>query len=174
MVSGRWADMWIHECISDFIPFLFLFSYTEGCRQQMGETDWVFWSQQWNICFNSFILGLQVGILNQIQSNLVGKPMCARVCVCVCVCVHACVCARAQLCPTLCNPMGSAYQAPLSMEFSRQEDWSGFPCPALGMEAVSPVYPALAGGFFIIEPPVLLLLSMNRILGSPVMVKAKD
>ena len=98
--------------------------------------------------------------------------MCARVC--VCVCVHACVCARAQLCPTLCNPMGSAYQAPLSMEFSRQEDWSGFPCPALGMEAVSPVYPALAGGFFIIEPPVLLLLSMNRILGSPVMVKAKD
>ena len=46
---------------------------------------------------------------------------------------------------------GSGYQAPLSMEFSRQEDWSGFPCPALGMEAVSPVYPALAGGFFIIE-----------------------
>ena len=89
MVSGRWADMWIHECISDFIPFLFLFSYTEGCRQQMGETDWVFWSQQWNICFNSFILGLQVGILNQIQSNLVGKPMC--VCVCVCVRVLSCV-----------------------------------------------------------------------------------
>ena len=27
----------------------------------------------------------------------------------------------AQLCPTLCDPMDLAHQAPLSMEFSRQE-----------------------------------------------------
>ena len=27
----------------------------------------------------------------------------------------------AQLCPTLCDPMDVAYQAPLSMGFSRQE-----------------------------------------------------
>jgi len=25
-----------------------------------------------------------------------------------------------------------AYQAPLSMRFSRQEHWSGLPCPSLG------------------------------------------
>ena len=35
-----------------------------------------------------------------------------------------CVCVCAKLCPTLCDPM---HQAPLSMEFSRQEYWSGLP-----------------------------------------------
>ena len=46
------------------------------------------------------------------------------------------------------------HQAPLSMEFSRQEFWSGLPFPTLGdlpnpgIEPVSLVSPALAGGFF--------------------------
>ena len=30
-----------------------------------------------------------------------------------------------QSCPTLCNPIDVAYQAPLSMDFCRQEYWSG-------------------------------------------------
>ena len=35
--------------------------------------------------------------------------------------------------PTLCNPMDCiARQAPLSVEFSRQEYWSGLPCPPPG------------------------------------------
>ena len=39
----------------------------------------------------------------------------------------------AQLCLTLCDPMDCiAHQAPLSMEFSRQEYWSGLPCPSPG------------------------------------------
>ena len=39
----------------------------------------------------------------------------------------------AQLCPTLCNPMNCiAHQAPLFMEFPRQEDWSELPFPPLG------------------------------------------
>ena len=47
-----------------------------------------------------------------------------------------------------------AYQAPLSMGFSRQEYWSGLPCPPPGglsdpgIELESLVAPALAGGFF--------------------------
>ena len=47
-----------------------------------------------------------------------------------------------------------ARQAPLSMGFSRQEYWSGSPCPPSGdlpelaREPVSPMSPALAGGFF--------------------------
>ena len=47
-----------------------------------------------------------------------------------------------------------ACRAPLSMGFSRQEYWSGFPCPPpgdlsdLGIEPRSLTYPALAGGFF--------------------------
>ena len=47
-----------------------------------------------------------------------------------------------------------ACQAPLSMEFSRQEYWSGLPFPSPedlpnpGMEPASLVSPALAGRFF--------------------------
>ena len=36
----------------------------------------------------------------------------------------------AQLCPTLATPWTAAYQAPLSMGFSRQESWSGVPSPS--------------------------------------------
>ena len=45
-------------------------------------------------------------------------------------------------------------QAPLSMEFSRQEYWSGLPFPSPGdlpdpeIKPMSPASPALAGGFF--------------------------
>ena len=37
-----------------------------------------------------------------------------------------------QLCPTLCDPIDCSHQAPLSMGFSRQEYWSGLPCPPPG------------------------------------------
>ena len=37
-----------------------------------------------------------------------------------------------QSCPTLCNPMDYACRVLLSMGFSRQEDWSGLPCPPPG------------------------------------------
>ena len=69
-----------------------------------------------------------------------------------CVHVRACVCSVAQSCPTLCNPRD--YQAPLSMEFSRQEYWSVLPFPTLGdlpdpvSEPTSLVSPVLAGRFF--------------------------
>ena len=52
-----------------------------------------------------------------------------------------------------------AGQAPLSVGFSRLEDWSGLPLPppgnlpSPGIKAVSPMAPALAGGFFTTEPP---------------------
>ena len=36
---------------------------------------------------------------------------------------------RTQLCLTLCSPMDCSPQIPLSMEFSRQECWSGLPLP---------------------------------------------
>ena len=48
---------------------------------------------------------------------------------CVCVCVRA----RAQLCLTLCDPWTVAREAPLAMEFSRQEYWSGLPSPSPGI-----------------------------------------
>ena len=66
-------------------------------------------------------------------------------------CVHA---QALQPCPTFCNPMDGAHEAPLSMGFSRQEDWSGLPCPPLGdlpdpgIKPSSLMSPALAGRFF--------------------------
>ena len=47
-----------------------------------------------------------------------------------------------------------ARQAPLSMGFSRQEYWSGLPCPPPGdlpdpgIEPISLISPALVGGLF--------------------------
>ena len=44
-----------------------------------------------------------------------------------------------------------ARQAPLSMGFSRQEYWSGWPCPSPGdlpEPGIKPTSPVLAGGFF--------------------------
>ena len=55
------------------------------------------------------------------------------------------------------TPWTIASQAPLSMEFSRQEYWSGllFPTPGdlpnLGIKATSPASPALTGRFFTTE-----------------------
>ena len=56
----------------------------------------------------------------------------------------------------LCLPLGDlctvAHQVPLSMGFSRQEYWSGLPCPPTGVlpdpgiEPTSLISPALAGG----------------------------
>ena len=57
------------------------------------------------------------------------------------------------------TPWTEACQASLSMGFSRQEYWSGLPFPPLahlpnlGIEPMSTVSPALAGGFFTTEPP---------------------
>ena len=68
---------------------------------------------------------------------------------CVCVCVFSL--------SVVSDPAASwavAHQAPLSMEFSRQEYWNRLPFPVPGdlpdpgIESMSLVFPALAGRFF--------------------------
>ena len=50
--------------------------------------------------------------------------------------------------------LAAAHQAPLSMGLSKQEYWSGLPCPPPGdlpdpgIKPTSPTSPALAGRFF--------------------------
>ena len=54
------------------------------------------------------------------------------------------------------TPWTVARQAPMSLEFPRQEYWSGFPFPApgdLSNPGIEPVSPTLAGGFFTTAPP---------------------
>ena len=72
----------------------------------------------------------------------------------------ACVCAQSLNCVQLfATPLTIAHQAPLYMEFSRQEYWSGLLFPTPGdlpspeMEPESPASPALAARFFTTAPP---------------------
>ena len=57
------------------------------------------------------------------------------------------------------TPWTVACQAPLSRKFSRQEYWRGVPFPPPedlpdpGIEPTFPMFPALAGGFFITVAP---------------------
>ena len=56
-----------------------------------------------------------------------------------------------------------AHQAALSMGFSRQEYWSGLPCPSLGYlpnSGIEPRSPTLQADFLLPEPPVKLLFYM--------------
>ena len=61
----------------------------------------------------------------------------------------------AQSCLTLCNSMDVAYQALQSMEFSKQEYWSGLPFPSPGDlpdPAIEPGSPALQADTLLSEP----------------------
>ena len=52
-----------------------------------------------------------------------------------CPSLRSCVCVLSRfslVLKTLCNPTDHSHQAPLSMGFSRQEYWSGLPCPPAG------------------------------------------
>ena len=57
------------------------------------------------------------------------------------------------------TPWTPVRQAPLSIEFSRQEHWSGLPFPTPedlpnpGIKPASLAYLVLASGFFTTEPP---------------------
>ena len=54
------------------------------------------------------------------------------------------------------TPWAVAYQAPLSMEFSRQEYWSGLPFPSPGdlpNPGIEPRSPALQADTLLSEPP---------------------
>ena len=96
------------------------------------------------------------------------------VCVCVCVCVNkgpvrlhiklikvvpagqkiGLYCMLSHFSHVFVTRWTIAHQAPLSMGFSRQEYWSGLPCPPPGdlpnpgIELMPLRSPAVAGGFF--------------------------
>ena len=67
------------------------------------------------------------------------------------MCVHG---KSLQLCLTLCDPIDHSPLGSLYKEFSRQEYWSGMPCPPPGdlpypgIKPASLMSPALADGFF--------------------------
>ena len=65
-------------------------------------------------------------------------------------------CVRGQLLSCICDPTDCSLQAPLFMEFSRQEYWSGLPFPTpgdLSDPGIEPESPALAGDSLPTLPP---------------------
>ena len=67
--------------------------------------------------------------------------------------MHVCILSHSVVSDSV-MPWTVARQAPVSMGFSRQENWSGLPCPPPGdlpnpaMEHMSLTSPAVAGGLF--------------------------
>ena len=76
--------------------------------------------------------------------------VCVRVCVCACVCESL---SRVRLFGT---SWSTTYQVPLSMAFSRQENWSGQPFPSPGnlpSPGIELRSPALQADPLLSEPP---------------------
>ena len=80
-------------------------------------------------------------------------------CACPRRALHECMLSHFSPVQFFATPWTVAHQAPLSVGFSRQEHWSGLPCPApedlpdLGIEPASLTSPAMAGGFFTTNAP---------------------
>ena len=93
--------------------------------------------------------------------------MCVYVCVCVCVCIQS-----LSHFPLFATPWTVAGQAPPSMGFLRQEEWSGLLVPPpgdppnSGMEPKSPGSPARVAEFSTTESPgkpfYILVLAVNK------------
>ena len=97
------------------------------------------------------------------------------ICVCVCIYVYIYICIYiVKLLSHVCllvTPWTVAHQAPPSMEFSRQEYWSGLPFPSPGDlpdPGVKPGSPALQADALPSEPPgiSLSIYSIHKVLGT--------
>ena len=118
-----------------------VYPYLSRSTSSQCQPDGIFW--------NLILLS------REMSANMFSSSQRQWLCVCVCVCV----CVYTQSCPSLWDPIDYSPQAPRSMGFSRQEHWHGLPFPPPGdlpnpgIKLMSPVSPALAGGFFTIQPP---------------------
>ena len=130
---------------------------------QSGETEWpssheLIWHKTRNIFFKiSFFPEIIIPayllnhlILNHKHRQQLSLNTYLTAVTSTVLTLAACVCPRSlQSCLTLCN-----FMAPLSMGFSRQEYWSGLPCPPPGdlptlrIKPESLMFPASTGGFF--------------------------
>ena len=80
----------------------------------------------------------------------------SSLCMCECVCECVCVCSSCSVVSNSATPWTVACQAPLFMEFSRPEYWSGLPCPPPGdlpHSGNEPGSPALQADSLPSKPP---------------------
>ena len=130
------------------------------------------WPHDWStLCDLSVFISSSVGPRGSSPISTMGRLMCpaqsvnspslfppweTQLPVFMCVCVCVCMLSRVWLFATLWTVVP---QASLFKSFSRQEYWSGLPCPPpgelpdSGIEPASPASPALAGRFFTTVSP---------------------
>ena len=106
------------------------------------------------LCVSGFIY--HISMHHQFTNHVSAVHLPAIFVTCVLLHVYVYLCVRAPLfsCVQLpVTPRAAAHQAPLSMGFSRQEAWSGLPCPPPGdlpnpgIKPAPLTSPALAGVF---------------------------
>ena len=88
----------------------------------------------------------------------------------MCVQVNMHLCYVTSVMSNSVTPWTVDYQTPLSVGFSRQEYWSGLPCPPPGdlpnpgIEPTSLMSPSLAGGFFTASTTWEALIAIPKLL----------
>ena len=104
--------------------------------------------QKWQPALKTVLLRWSIHVMVSNDICFCTSAAIIRVCVCVCVCVCT------QSCLILFDLMDCSHQAPLSVEFPRQEYWSGLPFPPprdlpnSGIEPTSLAPPSLVGRCF--------------------------
>ena len=102
--------------------------YKRSRRREKHVYFYIFWSHsKWKIIFSARARQKWVFWMHIVE---ISKPFGSRRWGLYWIIVCICVCSVSQSYLTHCGPMNPlAHQAALSMEFSRQEDWSGLPFP---------------------------------------------
>ena len=113
------------------------------CTWRLNEKCWVF-RLEW---MTSNIMKLLANCICTTGKDLLSHHH-YGLCVCVCVCVCVWVWKSLSCIWLFATPWTVTWQAPLSMGFSRQEYWSGYPFPSpedlldLGIKPRTPVFQA--------------------------------
>ena len=125
---------------------------SSGHSIQMKKNTTFFSSAHGTFSRINHILGHKSSLSKYKKTEIISSIFSDYTAMSVCVCTLSCVW-------LFVTPWTVAHQAPLSMESSRQEYWSGLPYPTSRdlpnprIKSGSPVSPALAGRFFTTVPP---------------------
>ena len=138
------------------------FKYSCGNQRHfhfLNNHHWLYWRQKafsWGekwLGFNNGILFPVIKFTDCLQLYHGQGYSVYKSSFCVCVCVW---CTLSLVWLFFATQWTVAHQAPPSMEFSRQEYWSGLPFPPAGGfpdPGIESESPAVAGRFFSTEPP---------------------
>ena len=120
--SEKWK--WIRTVLFDS-------QWPHGLQSTRLLHPWDFPGKSTGVGCHCLLLNYARSCQNVIFKSIIKSPFSYKYkCICVFVCVCGCLHSVAQSYPTLCDPTDCHHQAPLFIEFCRQEHWSGLPFPS--------------------------------------------